>query len=125
MRGLFDELADLGVPLLHFGVGTGELLPLMREAGGDVIGLDWRVPLDAGWDRIGHDRAVQGNLDPAALLGPWGAVAERARAIVTRAAGRDGHIFNLGHGVLPPTEPAMLQRLTDLVHSETERTDPP
>jgi uroporphyrinogen decarboxylase len=121
MRRLFDGVADLGVPAIHFGVVTGELLGLMRDAGGDVIGIDHRVPLDAGWQRVGPDRAVQGNLDPAALLAPWEAVEAKALDVLARAGGRDGHVFNLGHGVLPPTPVETLQRLVDLVHERTER----
>ncbi len=91
----------------------------MAAAGGDVIGLDWRVPLDEGWRLAGEDRAVQGNLDPAVLLGPWDRIERSARDILTRAAGRPGHIFNLGHGVLPSTQPGVLGRLRELVESET------
>src|SRR5215203_369476 len=108
-----------GVPVLHFGTGTASLLELMREAGGDVIGLDWRVPLDEGWRRVGHDRGVQGNLDPALLLGPFERTREAALRIVERAGARPGHIFNLGHGVLPDTNPADLKRIVELVHIET------
>jgi uroporphyrinogen decarboxylase len=122
MRRLFEGVADLGVPVIHFGVTTGELLGLMRDAGGDAIGIDHRVPLDAGWERIGPDRAVQGNLDPSALLAPWEAVEAKALGILARAGGRDGHVFNLGHGVVPPTPVGTLQRLVDLVHERTERT---
>ncbi|MEO8477779.1 MAG: uroporphyrinogen decarboxylase [Actinomycetota bacterium] len=121
MSHLFGELADLDVPTIHFGVGTGEILGQLAEAGGDVIGLDWRVPLDEGWDRVGHDRAVQGNLDPACLLAPWETVQGKTREVLRRAAGRDGHVFNLGHGVLPSTDPSMLARVAELVHTETER----
>jgi uroporphyrinogen decarboxylase len=122
MRRLFEGVADLGVPVIHFGVVTGELLSLMRDAGGDAIGIDHRVPLDAGWARVGPERAVQGNLDPAALLAPWEAVEAKALDVLARAGGRDGHVFNLGHGVLPPTPVETLQRLVDLVHERTERT---
>ena len=122
-HAIFDGLGDLGVPTIHFGVGTGELLPLMRRAGGDVLGVDWRTPLDVAWNRLGGPDAcgVQGNLDPTAMLAPWGVVADKARVVLARADGRDGHVFNLGHGVLPGTEPDSLRRLVDLVHSETER----
>jgi uroporphyrinogen decarboxylase len=123
MRSVFERLGGLGVPTIHFGVGTGELLRPMREAGGDVIGLDWRVPLDAGWERVGADRGVQGNLDPVALLAPWDAVAREARRVLARADGREGHVFNLGHGVLPDTPVEQLQRVVELVHAETERED--
>jgi uroporphyrinogen decarboxylase len=114
---IFDGLADLGVPRIHFGVGTGELLDLMADVGADVVGIDWRVPLDAGWERAGEDKAVQGNLDPAALLAPWDVVATEARRVLQRAGGRPGHVFNLGHGVLPDTDPSVLTRLVELVHS--------
>ena len=104
MRTLFDRVGDRppDVPLIHFGVGTGELLALMASAGGDVIGVDWMTPFDAAWDRVGGPaaRAVQGNLDPAVLLAPWEAVERETLAVLAAAAGRDGHIFNLGHGVL-------------------------
>jgi uroporphyrinogen decarboxylase len=121
MRDVFAGLADLGVPLIHFGVGTGELLGCMREAGATVVGVDWRVPLDLAWDRIGHDVAIQGNLDPAACLGPWGSVEAKALGVLRRAGGRSGHVFNLGHGVLPSTPPETLERLVDLVHRRTVR----
>jgi uroporphyrinogen decarboxylase len=116
-------LTDLPVPSIHFGVGTGELLPLMAEAGGDAIGVDWRVPLDAAWRRVGHDRAIQGNLDPAACTASWEAVEAAALGVLERVGGRDGHVFNLGHGVLPTTPPENLQRLVDLVHERTARPD--
>ena len=107
-------LAAPTVPTIHFGTGTAGLLEAMAAAGGDVIGLDWRVALDAGWARVG-DRGVQGNLDPAVLLGPWERTEAAARDVLLRAAGRPGHIFNLGHGVLPATDPDVLTRLTALV----------
>jgi uroporphyrinogen decarboxylase len=121
MRDIFDGLADLAVPRIHFGVGTGELLPGMRQAGGDVMGIDWRVPLHDAWERVGFDVAVQGNLDPGVCLAPWEAVEAKALSVLRRAAGRDGHIFNLGHGVLPETPVENLQRLVDLVHQRTAR----
>jgi uroporphyrinogen decarboxylase len=123
MRRLFDGIADLGVPTIHFGVGTGELLGAMAEAGGDAVGIDARVPLDAGWDRIGGpgERAVQGNLDPVSLLSSWEVVEAQALDVLARADGRDGHIFNLGHGVMPPTPVGHLQRLVDLVHERSAR----
>ncbi len=120
---ILEGLAGLGAPAIHFGVGTGELLPLMRGAGGDVVGVDWKVPLDAAWDRVGHDVAVQGNLDPAICLAPWEAVERKALEVLARAGGRAGHVFNLGHGVLPATPPETLQRLVDLVHERTERRE--
>jgi uroporphyrinogen decarboxylase len=122
MRRLFDGLLDLDVPTIHFGVGTGELLTLMLQAGGDVIGVDWRTPLDTAWSRLGPGVAVQGNLDPAVLSGPWEKVEEEADRVLERAAMRDGHIFNLGHGVPPGTDPETLRRLVDLVHDRTTRT---
>ncbi|HYJ61604.1 MAG TPA: uroporphyrinogen decarboxylase [Actinomycetota bacterium] len=123
MRVLFDRIADLDAPVIHFGVGTGELLGLMARAGGDAIGVDHRVPLDAAWERIGGPgaRAIQGNLDPAAVLAPWDVVEREALDVLARAGGRDGHVFNLGHGVLPATDPDVLRRLVDLVHERTER----
>jgi uroporphyrinogen decarboxylase len=112
-------LAAVDVPTIHFGTGTAALNPRMAAAGGDVIGLDWRVELDRGWEEVGHDRAVQGNLDPAVLLGPWERVEAAAGDVLDRAGGRPGHIFNLGHGVLPQTDPATLGRLRALVHERT------
>jgi uroporphyrinogen decarboxylase len=110
-------LAAAGVPTIHFGTGTGSLLPAMARAGGDVIGLDWRVPLDLGWEAVGAETGVQGNLDPAVLLGPWQRVEAAALDVLRRAGGRPGHIFNLGHGVLPRTDPDTVTRLTRLVQS--------
>jgi uroporphyrinogen decarboxylase len=112
-------LAAVDVPTIHFGTGTTHLLPAMREAGGDVIGLDWRIPIEGGWEIVGSDRGVQGNLDPALLLGPFERVATAANRILDAVAGRRGHIFNLGHGVLPDTDPADLARLVELVHART------
>ena len=112
-------LAAVEVPTIHFGTGTTHLLPAMREAGGDVIGIDWRIPIEGGWEIVGADRGVQGNLDPALLLGPFERVAAAANRILEAVAGRRGHIFNLGHGVLPDTDPADLARLVELVHART------
>jgi uroporphyrinogen decarboxylase len=114
-------LAALDVPTIHFGTGTATLLGDMAGAGGDVIGLDWRIPLDRGWAEVGDDRCVQGNLDPAVLLGPWERVEAATLDVLARAAGRPGHVFNLGHGVLPQTDPAALGRLRELVHEQTAR----
>jgi uroporphyrinogen decarboxylase len=114
-------LASVDVPTIHFGTGTATLLGAMRDAGGDVIGLDWRIPLDEGWETVGHDRGVQGNLDPAVLLGPWDRVERATADVLARAGGRPGHIFNLGHGVLPGTDPADLSRLVELVKETTAR----
>ena len=115
MRRLFDGLREFGVPTIHFGVGTAGILHLQAAAGGDVIGLDWRIALSEG-RRIVGDRAVQGNLDPVLLLGPWLGVEEGARWVLDQNAGHPGHVFNLGHGVLPGTDPDHLCRLVDLVH---------
>jgi len=123
MRRLFGGIADLGVPTIYFGVGTGELLTSMRDAGDVAVGVDHRVPLDVAWDRLGHATVVQGNLDPAALLAPWEAVERKALDVLDRAGQRPGHVFNLGHGVLPPTPVATLQRLVDLVHERSERSE--
>ena len=112
-------LRSVDAPTIHFGTGTAALLADMAEAGGDVIGLDWRIALDRGWSAIGDDRGVQGNLDPAVLLGPWERVEAATRDILERAAGRPGHVFNLGHGVPPETDPAVLRRLTELVQEAT------
>lgn len=114
---VFAGVADLGVPAIHFGVSTGELLELLAAAGPDVVGVDWRVPLDAARRRLGPDRAVQGNLDPAVCLAPWSAVEEQALDVLARND-RPGHIFNLGHGVLPETDPDTLRRLVELVHAQ-------
>ena len=122
--GVFEAIAGMGVPAIHFGVGTVHLLDLLRDAGGDAIGVDHRLPLDDAWATIGHDRAIQGNLDPAVLLGPWDSVERKAKDVLARAALRDGHVFNLGHGVLPDTPVEHLERLVDLVHAETERPTP-
>lgn len=110
-------VADLGVPRIHFGVGTGELLAAMGEAGADVVGVDFRVPLDVASRRIGPDRAVQGNLDPAVLFAPWPVVEERVRAMLEAGRAAPGHVANLGHGVLPTTDPDVLTRVVELVHS--------
>jgi uroporphyrinogen decarboxylase len=113
---IFSGLADLGVPRIHFGVGTGELLGLMSSAGADVVGVDWRVPLADAWARVGHHKAVQGNLDPALCLAPWDVVEAETRRVLAEAGGRPGHIFNLGHGVLPETDPDTLARIVEVVH---------
>jgi uroporphyrinogen decarboxylase len=110
-----------GTPIVHFGTGTATLLPLMREAGGDVIGLDWRVDLDRGWAAVGHDVGVQGNLDPAVLLAAPAFIRERVKAILARAGGRPGHIFNLGHGVHQSTPVDHVRALVDAVHELSAR----
>jgi uroporphyrinogen decarboxylase len=112
---VLDAARRLGVPTIHFGVGTGELLGLMGEAGADVVGVDFRVPLDEAARRIGPDRAVQGNLDPAVLFAPWRVVEQHVRAVVAAGSRAPGHVFNLGHGVLPDTDPDVLMRVAELV----------
>jgi uroporphyrinogen decarboxylase len=112
---IFDGLRDLNVARIHFGVGTGELLGLMAEAGADVIGVDWRVPLSVARERVGPGYAVQGNLDPAAVVAGWDVSRSMAERILAEGGGR-GHIFNLGHGVLPESDPDVLARLVDLCH---------
>jgi uroporphyrinogen decarboxylase len=112
-------LAGVGAPSIHFGTGATHLLRDLKAVGGDVIGLDWRVPIDRGWEYLGSGRGVQGNLDPAVLLGPWERVEETTVRILDAVAGRRGHIFNLGHGVLPDTDPADLGRLVELVRERS------
>ncbi len=119
MRQLFAALPP--VPVIHFGTGNPALLPSMAEGGGQVIGLDWRVRLDEGWQAVGHQRAVQGNLDPVALLGPLEFLRRQVKAILAQSAGRPGHIFNLGHGVLPQTPPEHARALVEMVHEESQR----
>ncbi len=114
-------LAAVNCPTIHFGTGTATLLAQMAAAGGDVIGLDWRIPLDWGWNVVGEDRGVQGNLDGAILFGPWERVERATLDVLARAGGRPGHIFNLGHGVMPDTDPSVLGRLRELVHEQTTR----
>ncbi len=114
-------VADLGVPRIHFGVGTGELLPSMGAAGAEVVGVDFRVSLTEAIARLGDRYAVQGNLDPALLFAPWEAVEAKVRSIVEEGRGAAGHIFNLGHGVLPDTDPAVLTRVVELVHEISRR----
>ena len=120
-RRIFDRLASFDVPTIHFGVGTGAILAELREAGGQVIGADWRIPLDDAWERIGFDRAIQGNLDPTLLLGPIDRALAAADDVLERAGGRAGHIFNLGHGILPSTPVEHVQSLARYVHRKTRR----
>ncbi len=116
---VLSAVADLGVPRIHFGVGTGEFLHLMGEAGADVVGVDWRVPLDEATQRVGPQRALQGNLDPAVLGAPWPVVAQEVRRVLAEGDAAPGHVFNLGHGVLPGTDPDVLTRVVELVHQES------
>ena len=115
-RHIFDQLKGLGVPTIHFGTGTASILRDLRDAGGDVIGADWRIPLDEAWERIGPDRAIQGNLDPTLLLAPIERMLTGADEVLGRAGGRAGHIFNLGHGILPMTSLEHVQALARHVH---------
>jgi uroporphyrinogen decarboxylase len=117
---IFEQVAGR-VPTIHFGTGTATILTEMRDAGGDVIGADWRIPIDEAWDRIGHDRAVQGNLDPTLLLGPLARMLQHADDILARVGKRQGHIFNLGHGILPSTPVEHVQLLAQHVHSASRR----
>jgi uroporphyrinogen decarboxylase len=119
-RRIFDAIGGR-VPTIHFGVGTATILEDIRDAGGDVIGVDWRSPIDEAWGRIGYDRAVQGNLDPTLLLGPTGRLLDAAEDVLTRANGQPGHIFNLGHGILPSTPLEHVQMLARHVHSASRR----
>src|SRR5205823_12018319 len=120
-RHIFEGLEGHGVPSIHFGVGTGAILGELREAGGSVIGADWRIQLDAAWERIGSDRAIQGNLDPTLLLGPLDRIFAGADDVLARAGGRRGHIFNLGHGILPTTPLEHVQALARYVHQKTRQ----
>ena len=119
---VFSGVADLGVPAIHFGVGTAGFIEALAEAGADVVGVDWRLGLDEARRRLPPGIAVQGNLDPAVLLAGWEVVAERTRAVLASNGGQPGHIFNLGHGVFPEVDPAILEQVVELVHTEG-RTD--
>ena len=116
---IFGSLDDLAVPRIHFATGNPLLLPAMSRSGAEAVSVDWRVPLDEAWTLIGPERAIQGNLDPGICLAPFPVVADAAREVLRLAAGRRGHIFNLGHGVLPETAADTLARLAALVHEET------
>ena len=118
---IFEGLKREGVPMIHFGTGTSAMLPQMREAGGDVIGIDWRIHLDEAWATVGHDVAVQGNLDPLTLFAPLHEIERRVEDILRRAGGRPGHIFNLGHGILPTTPIEHVAATIDMVHKLSQR----
>lgn len=118
-RALIQELRRTGVPVIYFGTDTATLLEAMQETEADVIGLDWRIPLDEGWRRLKYRSAMQGNLDPVALFAGWKTVRERAEDVLQRAGGRPGHIFNLGHGILPETPVENVRALVDFVHEQT------
>src|SRR5574341_233502 len=121
VRLIFDGLKRENVPAIHFGTGTAALLSLMREAGGDVIGVDWRIPLDEAWNKVGADVAVQGNLDPVALFAPLHEIERRVEDILRRAANRPGHVFNLGHGILPQTPVEHVAATVEMVHKLSQR----
>lgn len=121
-KKIFASLQSAGVPLIHFGVNTATLLPLMKDDGASVIGVDWRLPLDEAWSIIGEDKAIQGNLDPTVLLGDAAVIEREVRDVLRRADGRPGHIFNLGHGLLPSTPVDNVQRAVDCVRSFTAGT---
>ncbi len=118
---IFQAVKQTGVPTIHFGTGTAALMEVMLEAGGDLIGVDWRVDLDAAWARVGYDHGIQGNLDPTLLLTAWPTIETAVQDILHRAANRPGHIFNLGHAVQKGTDPDQLRRLVDFVHERTQR----
>ena len=118
-RRIFQELRKMGVPSIHFGTGAASLLELMADVGCDMVSVDWRVPLDRAWSRIGYHHGIQGNLDPTMLLAPFDVIQQGADDVLFRAAGRPGHVFNLGHGVLPQTNPADLARLVEHVHQRS------
>jgi len=118
---IFEGLRREGVPMIHFGTGTTALLRQMREAGGEVIGVDWRVHLDEAWAMIGYDRAVQGNLDPVALFAPLHEIERRVEDILRRVNGRNGHVFNLGHGILPTTPVDHVRAAIDMIHKLSQR----
>lgn len=118
---IFDAIRAAGVPSIHFGTGAAHLLRDLAAAGPDGVSVDWRVPLDDAWDQIGHDKAIQGNLDPTVMLTDWETIERHANDVLRRAGGRPGHVFNLGHGVLPDTDPQMLADLRAFVHEATER----
>ena len=118
---MFQSLQDLNVPRIHFGTNTATLLPLMREAGGDVIGVDWRIDLGEAWARVGKDVAVQGNLDPVALFAPADELERRVVAVLEQAGGQPGHIFNVGHGILPGTPVENVRLTVELVHKLSAR----
>ncbi len=120
-RRIFTAINRLGVPTIHFGTGTAGLLEQMATAGSSTVSVDWRIPLDEAWDRVGHARGIQGNLDPAVLMAPWEVIERESRRVLDFAGGRPGHIFNLGHGVLADPPPDHLTRLVEMVHTVTER----
>ena len=123
VTAMVKQLQKTGVPIIYFGTDSATLLPSMKETGADVIGLDWRIPLDEGWQRLGHKTAVQGNLDPVLLFADWEELRSRAEAILRQAAGRPGHIFNLGHGILPETPVENVRNLARFVQEYSSQSD--
>jgi uroporphyrinogen decarboxylase len=121
VQRILSDVATAGVPVIHFGVGTSTLLEAMRDAGGSVIGVDWCTPLDQAWARIGHDRAVQGNMDPCALLATREVAVKHAQRVLDAAGGRAGHVFNLGHGITPETPVDNVRAVVDYVHEASAR----
>jgi uroporphyrinogen decarboxylase len=119
---ILKDVEKRSVPVIHFGTGTYHLLEAQREAGGTVIGLDWRTPLEEGWKRVGSDRAVQGNMDPTVLLGPRALAEKHAKRVLDAAAGRPGHIFNLGHGILQETPVDNVQAIVEYVHRTSAKS---
>jgi uroporphyrinogen decarboxylase len=118
---VIEAVGSVGVPIIHFGTGTATLLKTMREAGGDVMGVDWRIPLDEAWHCLGEGIGIQGNLDPVVLFAPLAEIAQQVDDILRRAADRPGHIFNLGHGILPETPMEHVQAVVEMVHSRSRR----
>jgi uroporphyrinogen decarboxylase len=119
VRSILQDIEKTGVPVIHFGTGTATLLEQQRDAGGTVIGVDWRIPLDVAWERLGPEVAIQGNLDPLLLCAPREIVIKKAKDILKLAGGRPGHIFNLGHGIIPETPPDTVKAVVDAVHEAT------
>jgi uroporphyrinogen decarboxylase len=119
-RALIQNVQALGVPVIYFSTGTGALLDQIRDLGSEVVSVDWRLPLDRAWDAIGHDKAIQGNLDPVMLFAEWDVIKTAVDEILDQAGGRPGHIFNLGHGILPGTPVDTVRRLADYVHERTQ-----
>jgi uroporphyrinogen decarboxylase len=122
---IFRQLEHTGVPRIHFGTGTASLLEEMKKAGGDVFGVDWRIPIDEAWQRLGYDVSIQGNLDPAVLLADIAVVKSHAADILERTSGRAGHIFNMGHGMLPDAPVQNVLELVRFVHSFTQESERP
>jgi uroporphyrinogen decarboxylase len=119
---ILKDVEKRGVPVIHFGVGSLHLLEAMRESGGTVLGLDWRTPIQEGWARVGADRAIQGNLDPTVLLAPRELALKHAGRVLEQVGGKPGHIFNLGHGILPETPGATVEAVIDFVHRTSARS---